>query len=306
MSSPVIYRIRHKTRYRYASSAVSCHNLLHLTPRDTPSQRLLDHAIEMSPKASSRYQFVDYYGNPCELREIHEAHTTLDITLDCRVAVDPQPTPTPASTVDWALVQLRPGAPSHLPMDVREFTFASDFTPYDAEILAYAQESFPDGCPILQGALDLTRRIFTDFKYDPSATTISTPVHEVFAKRSGVCQDFAHLQLACLRALGVPARYVSGYLQTHAAPGTERLQGADATHAWIAVFVPSYGWVDLDPTNNLLPSFEHITTAWGRDYRDVAPVSGVFTGPDAHDVSVEVDVEPEPAHAPAAESTVQV
>lgn len=292
-SLPLIYRVTHVTTYHYSGNAVACHNLLHLTPRDTPHQRLLSHALVLQPDPISEHRFQDYWGNSCVIYEIHEPHAALKISMRCRVVVDPQPTPEPGDSLSWDLVRLRPGHPSHLPVEVREFAFHSAFTRSTAELRDYALVSFPDDRPLLEGALDLTRRIHADFKYDPAATTISTPVEEVFSKRGGVCQDFAHLQLACLRSLGLPARYVSGYLQTHAPPGKERLQGADASHAWIALFVPHYGWVDLDPTNNLIPGHEHITTAWGRDYQDVAPVAGVFTGSEAHAVKVAVDVEPE-------------
>jgi transglutaminase-like putative cysteine protease len=171
-----------------------------------------------------------------------------------------------------------------------EFTFASPYVPLVAELRAYAATSFPPGRPILAGARDLTHRIFSDFKYQPGSTDLGTGVTRAFAMRRGVCQDFAHIQIACLRSLGLPARYVSGYLLTRPAEGKERLVGADASHAWLAVWVPGHDWVDLDPTNDLIPGREHITIGWGRDYGDVSPVSGVMFGGGAHEVTVAVDV----------------
>ena len=160
--------------------------------------------------------------------------------------------------------------------------------------MAYAQTSFTQGIPVLAGALDLIRRIFTEFTYDKSATTVDTSVDQVLANHKGVCQDFAHFAISCLRALGMAARYVSGYLNTVSPPGEPKLIGADASHAWISLFIPDTGWVDLDPTNNLIPGDNHITLAWGRDYGDVTPVKGVVMGGGVHTLSVMVDVKPQP------------
>jgi transglutaminase-like putative cysteine protease len=174
-----------------------------------------------------------------------------------------------------------------------QFCFDSPMLSASAELEDYARPSFAAGTPLLAGVADLTRRIYRDFKYDPVATTIATPLDEVIAKRRGVCQDFAHLAIAGLRSLGLPARYVSGYLRTKAPPGKERLVGADASHAWISVYCPRTGWVDFDPTNNLMPAREHVTVACGRDFSDVSPVSGIIVGGGAHEVKVAVDVEEE-------------
>jgi transglutaminase-like putative cysteine protease len=175
-------------------------------------------------------------------------------------------------------------------VDPYQFVFDSPMLTASPALCDYARESFPAGTPLVFGTSHLTRRIFEDFEYDPVATTIATPLEEVIGKRSGVCQDFAHLAIAMLRSLGLAARYVSGYLRTLPPPGSERLVGADASHAWFSVFCPITGWVDFDPTNNLRPSHEHITVALGRDFSDVSPVSGVITGGGEHDVTVSVDV----------------
>ena len=175
-------------------------------------------------------------------------------------------------------------------LEALQFVFASPMIAVNADALTYARPSFPPGKPVLAGAVDLIRRIFTEFTYDKSATTVDTAVDQVLANRKGVCQDFAHLAISCLRALGLSARYVSGYMETAPPPGKPKLIGADASHAWISLFVPDTGWVDLDPTNNLIAGEKYITVAWGRDYGDVTPVKGVVMGGGVHQLSVMVDV----------------
>ena len=171
-----------------------------------------------------------------------------------------------------------------------QFTFDSLYVPRNAELADYAAPSFAPHRPLLDAVMDLTGRIHKDFRYDAKATTLATPLTDVLKQRRGVCQDFAHLALGCLRSLGLAARYVSGYLQTRVPAGRERLVGADASHAWFAVFCPTVGWVDFDPTNNLIPSEQHLTIAWGRDYDDISPVKGVILGGGSHTMSIAVDV----------------
>jgi transglutaminase-like putative cysteine protease len=192
----------------------------------------------------------------------------------------------PSETSPWEAVADR----TTLPLDVLEFVFYSAAIPASADLEAYAGASFPPGRPLLDAVLDLTRRIHEEFTFDPKATTVATPLAEVFSSRRGVCQDFARLEIACLRSLGLPARYVSGYLETVPPPGRSRLLGADASHAWVAVYCPEAGWIHVDPTNNLLPSRTHVTVAWGRDYYDVSPIHGVILGGGNHTLRVNVDV----------------
>jgi transglutaminase-like putative cysteine protease len=175
-------------------------------------------------------------------------------------------------------------------LDAYQFIFVSPMVAVNADVHAYAQTSFPPGTPILEGGMDLMQRIFTEFAYDKAASTVDTPVEQVLANRRGVCQDFSHLAIACFRSLGLAARYVSGYLETLPPPGKPKMIGADASHAWVSLYVPDEGWVDLDPTNNIIPGERHVTLAWGRDYSDVAPVKGVVMGGGLHTLSVEVDV----------------
>jgi transglutaminase-like putative cysteine protease len=177
---------------------------------------------------------------------------------------------------------------------ISEFAFDSPYSIGNEDVLHYARQSFEPGRPILAAATDLTARIFRDFEYRGGVSDVSTPVRDVFAMRKGVCQDFAHLELACLRSLGLAARYVSGYLLTHPPEGKEKLVGSDASHAWLSVWAGNAGWTDLDPTNNLIPGIEHITVAWGRDYGDVSPINGFIVGGGSHQVAVAVDVRPVP------------
>jgi transglutaminase-like putative cysteine protease len=201
--------------------------------------------------------------------------------------------PDPKSTPPWEDVRDRfaLGQPPWW-LEARQFGYPSPHVPIADELRNYAQPSFPAGRPWLVGVLQLTERIFKEFQYDPAATTVNTPVATVFKNRRGVCQDFAHLEIACLRSLGLPARYVSGYLLTAPPPGQPRLVGADASHAWLSAFCPEVGWIDFDPTNNQIPTTKHITLAWGRDYSDVCPIKGVLIGGGQHRMRVAVDVVP--------------
>jgi transglutaminase-like putative cysteine protease len=209
------------------------------------------------------------------------------------VAVGPAFIPEPAETPEWESVgKLCRTDRSSPVLEAIEFTFASPVVPLEPTFAEYAAASFTSRRSILEAALELTSRIHADIKFDTTATTVSTPPLEVLEKRRGVCQDFAHLQIACLRSLGLPARYVSGYLETIPPRGQPRLVGADASHAWVSLFCPGIGWIDLDPTNNCLPSMRHITAAWGRDYSDVSPIRGVLLGSGEHTLSVAVDVVP--------------
>ena len=287
----MIYEVSHRTVYRYSQAVSISHHLLHLTPRDGGFQACRDTAVEIMPAPTVRAPGIDYFGNPTTFVTIQQNHVELVLHALSSIEVADRPIPNAAATPAWEAVRgqaLNDRSPEAL--EALEFTFASPYVPLVAELRAYAADSFPPGRPILAGARELTHRIFTDFTYEPGATTLGTGVVRAFAMRRGVCQDFAHIQIACLRALGLPARYVSGYLLTRPAEGKERMVGADASHAWLSIWVPGHDWVDLDPTNDLIPGREHITIGWGRDYGDVSPVSGVMFGGGAHEVTVAVDV----------------
>ena len=274
-----IFDITHTTVYRYASPVSVSHNLLRLTPRQLPFQHTLSHTLEISPLPSATGIRTDYFGNEVLFATIAETHHELRVVARSQVALGPTLRPDPSETPAWEMVGvLCHSDRSQSVMEAAEFTFASSHVPVAASFAQYAEPSFTPRRPILDAVLDLTDRIHRDFVFDPAATTVATPLEEVLRLRRGVCQDFAHFEIACLRALGLPARYVSGYLETRPPPGQQKLAGVDASHAWISLFCPGIGWIDVDPTNNLLPSMQHITVAWGRDYADVCPIRGVVSG----------------------------
>jgi transglutaminase-like putative cysteine protease len=288
------YRIIHKTAYRYSEPASLSQNELLLWPRDTSFQRVVQNRLEILPEPQYTSSRTDFFGNRVQVFMVQHAHTELTMTATSLVETLPRSDPTPSQTPHWenvAFILSRHSQPEE--MDALQFVFASPMVTAGLKIHEYARASFPSGRPVLEGAIDLMGRIFTDFTYDKSSTTVGTGIDQVLAERKGVCQDFAHLAIGCLRSLGLAARYVSGYLETLPPPGKPRLVGADASHAWISLFVPGAGWVDLDPTNNLIPTEGHITLSWGRDYGDVTPVKGVVMGGGVHTLSVKVDVAPQ-------------
>ncbi len=287
------YRIVHRTLYEYAAPVTVSHHVARLEPRATAARQRGEFLLKILPQPAVRKAREDYFGNHLCFFSIQEVHQRLEITTTSRVTVNARKLPAPGDTPAWEeAAQLFRAPVSPEVIEPYQFVFDSPQIRASAELFDYARESFGNGTPLLAGAADLTRRIFEDFKFDPRATTIATPLEEVLKKRRGVCQDFAHLGIACLRSLGLPARYVSGYLRTRPPEGQPRRIGADASHAWFQIFCPDAGWVDFDPTNNVQPAEEHIVVACGRDFSDVSPVAGILTGGGKHDVQVSVDVEP--------------
>ena len=285
------YNLVHKTIYEYAEPVTVSHHAARVEPRTLPHQRVENFSLHIGPTPAVSKPRVDFFGNQVCGFSIQEIHQRLEITATSRVTVAATTPPVPALSPDWeSVVKLFSDPVSPEVVAPYQFVFDSPLLAASPELADYTRESFAAQTPLLVAVADLNRRIFSDFKYDPTATTVATPLAEVLAKRRGVCQDFAHLTIAGLRSLGLPARYVSGYLRTRPPAGQPRLVGADASHAWFAVFCPNVGWVDFDPTNNLMPAEEHNTIAFGRDYADVSPVSGVITGGGAHEVKVSVDV----------------
>ena len=285
------YRITHTTAYQYSEPASLSQNELFLTPRESVSQQLVESRLEVEPEPQYLHRRVDYFGNLAHVFMVEQPHTRLSLTATSVVRTSVPATPDPTTTPAWETVVLRL-AERIGPHDLEacQLAFPSPMITVSEAIEHYARQSFPPGQAVLTGALDLIGRMFTEFTYDKDASTVDTPVEEVLTVKRGVCQDFSHLAIACLRSLGLAARYVSGYLETLPPPGKPKLVGADASHAWISLYVPDWGWVDLDPTNNLIPGESHITLAWGRDYSDVAPVKGVVMGGGVHALSVVVDV----------------
>ncbi len=270
------------------------HHLARLAPRFLPGQRCPWHVLEIVPEPVGRSVHNDIYGNITAYFECEGAHGKLEVTSRSLVEVLPTPKPDPASTPAWETIRDEAnGDKLNASTEAGAFRFSSPMVSLADEFAAYARADFSPGRPILEATAALMKRVFTEFEFNPTATDIATPVSEVLKKKAGVCQDFAHLMLACLRSLGLPARYVSGYLETIPPEGQERLTGADASHAWVSVFCGAEaGWVDADPTNNLLPGERHITVAWGRDYSDVSPLRGVTLGAGGQQLSIEVDVMP--------------
>jgi len=287
------YRVTHTTTYVYNKFVSLCHNLAHLRPRDYLGQTCTGSELLINPTPAVLNEQIDYFGNHATFFTIQEPHQELTVTAVSKVRVSPPPSLDAAATPPWdkvrTLVQAEHNQES---LDAYQFVFDSPYVERSVELASYAADSFTAGRPLLEAALDLTRRIHADFEYDPTATTITTPLRDVLTLGRGVCQDFAHLQIGCLRSLGLAARYVSGYLLTSPPPGQEHLVGADASHAWLGVYCPGFGWIDLDPTNNLMPSGKHVLLAWGRDYEDVSPIKGIVLGGGRHFVNVNVDVLP--------------
>ena len=287
------YAVGHRTTYRYLADVAYSRLVAHLVPRATPRQRLLAFDTNVSPEPVKNVERPDFFGNTTSWFTIDEPHAILDIFAESQVSVEPVPEYAPDAGTSWETVRAAfdfPAEPEAL--EALQYTFDTPLTAADEDIVAYARRSFPRRHPLLACVLDLNARIHADFTFDKEATDARTTVGRAFQLRAGVCQDLAHVGLAAVRSMGLAARYVSGYLLTQPPPGRERLIGADASHAWFSVWIPPFGWIDFDPTNNMLPSSEHITVAWGRDYGDVAPVHGIVTGGSEQTVEVAVDVVP--------------
>lgn len=288
------YKITHVTSYRYSEAVSLCQNVAHLSIRECDRQRSEPSMLSIDPEPAVIEERVDFFGNPVHYFTVQEPHRELTVEAWHQVEVNPRPLIDPASTPPWESIRDQLSRDrSERWLDAYQFVFDSRFAGAEERYARYARKSFLPGRPILAAALEFTHRVHVEFAYDPKATTVATPVQEVFEKRRGVCQDFSHLMLACFRSLGLASRYVSGYLATVPPPGRERLVGADAGHAWVSLFCGDLGWVDLDPTNDLIPDERHVLVAWGRDYEDVSPLKGVILGGGKHTVSVAVDVIPE-------------
>ena len=295
--SLVRYHLRHDTRYEYDQPVGESHQLLRLIPRDMAWQRTLSQRIEISPEPTRQAGFVDAFGNRVRTIDFETDHNALKIRAEAWVELTPREQP-PQAILPWqdTARALDYVAGKHYDadlLDASRFLFESRHVRVKREFAAYAADCFGPNDSLLSGTTRLMARVFEEFTFDPEATTVSTPVTEVFEKKRGVCQDYAHFMISCLRSIGLPARYMSGYLLTRPPPGKPRLIGADATHAWLAVYCPCAGWIEFDPTNNVQPTLEHIVLGWGRDFADVSPLRGVLIGGGSHDPEIEVTVVPE-------------
>ena len=288
----MIYRIVHKTAYRYRSSVSVGDHVACLTPRDLPHHRRVRSELRITPPAVCNER-TDYFGNQLCFFTVEEPHSRLVVEARSEVVVEERPAPLPEQSPAWEeIARLMPVDRSAESLEAYQFIFESPRIRPNADFAKYAAQSFLPRRPFVDALLDLTARIYKEFKFDSKATSVRTPPEEVLKKKRGVCQDFSHLQIACLRSLHLPARYVSGYLRTYPPPGRPRLVGTDVSHAWVSSYCPGFGWIDVDPTNNLVPSSNHVILAWGRDYGDVSPLRGVIVGGRDHTLKVSVDVEP--------------
>jgi len=295
--SAMAYEVTHRTEYRYPSTVSSSFGEIVMLPRELAGQSCLRSALTIEPEPHDLRERLDFFGNRTAYFAVLAPHTRLSVTAVSLVRVhDRQAQPSLAFETGWeqARDRLRTGTDDDL-LDARQFVLDSPLVTITEQLGEYAAPSFPSGRPVLDAVTELSSRIYRDFKFLPGVTEVKTTIEEVFARRAGVCQDFAHVAIGCLRSLGLAARYVSGYLETRPPPGRPRLAGADVSHAWVSVFVPGSGWADIDPTNDQLVNDRYVTTAWGRDYTDVPPLKGViFTQGDVQDLKVSVDVIPVP------------
>lgn len=283
------YQVVHDTVYNYAYLVANGQHYTHLTPRHTAHQEVLWHSLEFSPSVSEGSKHRDYYGNHCHSVLIQTPHNSLRVTATTLVRVDDFEPPEELCRQPWETA-LVPSVYTPEPLEVADMRLPSPLTPLLPVSLSYVRRCLTPGRPWLEAMLDLTRLINAEFSYDTEATQVDTPLSEVFANRAGVCQDFAHVMLSCLRSCKLPARYVSGYILNEPPPGKEKLIGSDASHAWVETWLPGVGWVGFDPTNGKRANTEFITIAWGRDYSDVTPLRGVVLGGGQHELEVKVTV----------------
>jgi transglutaminase-like putative cysteine protease len=287
-------RVEHSSCYEYPTPLVKSRHIACLCPRETPRQRLLAHRLEVTPEPTYRSRRTDYFGNVSDFIAVIAPQERFEVLAlsDVEIAARPH-LPDPDATAPWESLRdalaYRSGARY---AEEAEYVFASPHAPLSPALAAYGRRAIRPGRPLLAGVTDLMHAIREDFRYVRDSTDLTTPVTRLLEERKGVCQDFAHLMIACLRSIGLPARYVSGYLLTEPPPGQPRLVGADASHAWVQAYVPEAGWIDFDPTNGVLPDGQHVTLAWGRDYGDVSPLKGVIVGGTGHALSVAVTVTP--------------
>jgi transglutaminase-like putative cysteine protease len=285
------YRIVHKTIYKYKHAVSVGNHMGCLTPRSLPHHRCIGHELRVHPPAKLTRR-TDYFGNQLSFFTIQQPHRRLIVEARSEVVIEERTKPLANHAVPWeGAVKVFSRDYSAESLEAYQFVFESPRIRPNAQFAAYALKSFTPGRPLIEALLDLTSRIHADFRFEAGATNVRTPPEEVFRKRCGVCQDFAHLEIACLRSLNLAARYVSGYLRTYPPPGVPRLVGADVSHAWVSVYCPGIGWFDVDPTNNVVPSCNHVTVGWGRDYGDVSPLRGLILGGRDHTLKVSVDVE---------------
>jgi len=288
------YKVHHITKYSYSQAVNLSYNMGWVAPRSFRGQEVRDFQLIITPEPLEVHFHQDFFGNTLAYFALHTPHTALTINAQSEIAIEPLHVQVPLDYISWDDFVKQLAVKNLSWQSVKPFTLPSSLVPTGAFLAAYARASFPRGKPLFTAIRDFMTRIFHEFDYTPRFTTISTPLTEVLAARKGVCQDFAHLAIGCLRSLGLPARYVSGYIETYAPDSEGGLVGSAASHAWFSAYLPNFGWVDFDPTNNQIPTHQHITVAWGRDYADVPPVKGVMYGSGEQTLAVDVFVERQP------------
>mgnify|MGYP001356710681 CR=1 FL=1 len=292
------YQVKHITTYHYSEEIPLCHNLAMLSPRDTRLQQCRSFTLDIQPVPEIVEEYTDFFGNQVLYFVIEQEHTTLSVTATSIIEKQlPAAENALVSMQSWEEVRDWLHQSAGASVEIKQFIFPAEITEITEltePVRAYAAISFTPGRPLFEAVTDLMKRIYTDFTYTTGFTTVSTPLSVVMTERKGVCQDFAHLGIACLQSMGLAARYISGYLETLPPPGKEKLTGADASHAWFSVYIPPMGWVDFDPTNNQLPDERYIVIGWGRNYFDIVPLRGVIQGGRQHQLNVSVDVSPLP------------
>lgn len=294
----MVYQLSHTTSYNYESSVTFCHNIATLKPKDMLGQSLLDYRLEISPTPTEISNKLDFFGNTVTRFSIQKGHTELKVTAYSKVLRDYTLEPNIQESIEGKTITLNQAVAKLKRLDpeileVRQFTLDSILIArITDDIKAYAEVSFKPNRPVFEAAYELMQRIYTDFEFNTKVTNVATPIHDVIKEKKGVCQDFAQIAIACVRSVGLPARYVSGYIETLPPPGKEKLIGTDASHAWFSVYIPSFGWVDFDPTNNQIPKNQHIVVSYGRDYYDVPPLKGVIYSTGQNKMKVAVDIRP--------------
>ena len=286
------YQITHTTEYEYYQSVSLCHNVAKLILRNTEDQLCKKTVVRITPQPDVMNEYEDFFGNKVMYFAIQQEHKHLKVTVLTQVEKKPANIATLNfySATPWEAIKTQLIEPGDDNFDARQFINETEITTATEEIHNYSLQSFTAGRSMFEATQELMQRIHYDFEFKPGFTTVATPLNEVMKQRKGVCQDFAHFAIACIRSVGLPARYVSGYLETLAPAGKEKLVGVDASHAWFSVFIPNAGWIDFDPTNNIIPAEQHITIGWGRDYADIAPLKGVILSGGKHQLKVSVDV----------------
>jgi len=286
------YKLRHQTLYTYVNEVHNYQSILCLQPQNSAKQICKNFKLEIEPKPSKIYSRKDYFGNIQHYFSLHQPHKSLKVTVSSEVEVLENVTQLSLNSITCGEARLKFTTDRALKIEVLQYQLPSQFITWDEEIIAFAESCLIPNTPLFEAVLNLIKKIYTEFQFKSGSTNVNTPLKTVLKERKGVCQDFSHLAIASLRSVGIPARYVSGYIETLPPVGKPKLEGSDASHAWISVYIPEMGWCEFDPTNNMIPQQRHIVTAYGRDFADVSPLRGIIFSSGDHKVKVEVDVTP--------------